>query len=692
MQRQIRLIAALLPADQAVQRLAESTALASDPQSLRDSLLLHLTETYRLHRRMLRTRRVWLAESDRFFRRRMHVACEYELDEVPPLKLWQILDEWRTTVAGRLAGDAVGTSRAAEAYLQLAEAISAELWELPTRVQAAIASLQGPSDEQALLARLRKDSDAAVSRQARMELVVAIVQKRLVRLKKGVIYVPSAIVADLGAMLVRRLGQDAVLTADLSRSAAAAATAQTFATGRHRVLVTDAVLEEGFNLQGADFILFYHLPWSPWRIEQRIGRLDRIDRIGPIDCTVLVSGEDETLCVDEAWRQLLAEGLGVFKQSISDLQHLVDAQMEHWRERMFTVGPAGIADLITEIQALVGEERQSIDEQDAIDGMGRVAISTTLVQNLRQADRVAPELQRALAIYLKESVGLRQSWREEDNTIVFSLPRDESPRIPSERLSGLQQMLNRPVTTLRQVAVESFATEFLRPGHPAITGCEELLSWDDRGRAYAVWRPCAQFEVPRVVFRCFVRVSPDLQSVRSLLEAQQWDAIERGGLLRMLAGWMGEFWEELVLDVEGVPVDEAIAVHCRLPYQKPRDQSLGKERAVRVRTEFGAETWGTWCRTVAEVAVERVKRLPQTTERCQQGVEAATRHFALVRARLGARQVGQWENADAIASELARQQQVEELALIALGHPAFSLDTIGGYVLSARPLSGSSSP
>lgn len=53
------------------------------------------------------------------------------------------------------------------------------------------------------------------------------------------------------------------------------------------VLICDRLGEEGRNLQYADRVVHFDLPFAPNRIEQRIGRLDRIGRRTPISSTIL---------------------------------------------------------------------------------------------------------------------------------------------------------------------------------------------------------------------------------------------------------------------------------------------------------------------------------------------------------------------------------------------------------------------
>ena len=41
------------------------------------------------------------------------------------------------------------------------------------------------------------------------------------------------------------------------------------------LICTDAAAE-GLNLQTADLLVNYDLPWNPMKVEQRIGRIDRL--------------------------------------------------------------------------------------------------------------------------------------------------------------------------------------------------------------------------------------------------------------------------------------------------------------------------------------------------------------------------------------------------------------------------------
>jgi hypothetical protein len=56
-----------------------------------------------------------------------------------------------------------------------------------------------------------------------------------------------------------------------------------------RVLVSTDAGGEGINLQFAHVVVNYDLPWSPSRVEQRIGRVDRIGQAHPVQVANLAA-------------------------------------------------------------------------------------------------------------------------------------------------------------------------------------------------------------------------------------------------------------------------------------------------------------------------------------------------------------------------------------------------------------------
>lgn len=88
-------------------------------------------------------------------------------------------------------------------------------------------------------------------------------------------------------------------------------------TGGLQVLVCNDAASEGLNLQAASAIVNYDLPWNPSRVEQRIGR---IDRIGQTRDTVRVVNLLLRDSVDERVYGLLRSRCGLFEHFVGPMQ------------------------------------------------------------------------------------------------------------------------------------------------------------------------------------------------------------------------------------------------------------------------------------------------------------------------------------------------------------------------------------
>ena len=84
-----------------------------------------------------------------------------------------------------------------------------------------------------------------------------------------------------------------------------------------RVLLTSEVASEGVDLQFCSLIINYDLPWNPMKIEQRIGR---IDRIGQRSEKVLIHNLGYADSIDERIYDLLLEKLNIFNRAIGGME------------------------------------------------------------------------------------------------------------------------------------------------------------------------------------------------------------------------------------------------------------------------------------------------------------------------------------------------------------------------------------
>lgn len=149
------------------------------------------------------------------------------------------------------------------------------------------------------------------------------------------------------------------------------------------VLLSSEVGSEGIDLQFCRFVVNYDLPWNPMRVEQRIGRLDRLgqkaERISIINLALPDTIEDRIVL-------RLYERIALFQQSIGDLEDILGATTERLmldlldpelndEERERRAEAAGTA--IVNRQA-----EQDILEQQAVNLVG---FSDYILDNIRES-------------------------------------------------------------------------------------------------------------------------------------------------------------------------------------------------------------------------------------------------------------------------------------------------------------------
>ena len=135
--------------------------------------------------------------------------------------------------------------------------------------------LRGPQvipAEAGLLDLLTGQSGAGEQASALAEVLLPVFRKH----GRIVVFCGSgALAASLAASLRRRIPNGRIG----EHTARQNATAGDEAVGQWRerggILVADDSAEDGLNLQDADAVVHARLPWSPNRLEQRIGRVDR---------------------------------------------------------------------------------------------------------------------------------------------------------------------------------------------------------------------------------------------------------------------------------------------------------------------------------------------------------------------------------------------------------------------------------
>lgn len=146
------------------------------------------------------------------------------------------------------------------------------------------------------------------------------------------------------------------------------------------VLLSSEVGSEGIDLQFSRFIINYDLPWNPMKVEQRIGRIDRLgqaaDRIFIINFALKDSIEDRVL-------QRLYERIRIFRESVGDLEEILGQETERLLVELFT---------------------EELDEDQLERRVDQIALA--LANKRSQQDRLEEEAINLLAFsdYIREAV------------------------------------------------------------------------------------------------------------------------------------------------------------------------------------------------------------------------------------------------------------------------------------------------
>ena len=113
-------------------------------------------------------------------------------------------------------------------------------------------------------------------------------------------------------------------------------------------------MSEGLNLQTSGRLINYDMPWNLMRVEQRIGR---VDRIGASYKDIRISNYFYADTVEEQVYKGIAEDYGDFTDIVGDAAPVL-ANIEKAIERLALTGHA----TTTEIDSEVGQIRQQVED------------------------------------------------------------------------------------------------------------------------------------------------------------------------------------------------------------------------------------------------------------------------------------------------------------------------------------------
>jgi hypothetical protein len=130
---------------------------------------------------------------------------------------------------------------------------------------------------------------------------------------------------------------------------------QHFADGQLKVLLCTEAAGEGLNLQNCGVVINYDMPWNPMKVEQRIGR---VDRIGQRRREVFVMHFFYERTVEAQVYKALGDRIGWFETVVGELQPIL--QRAHTAiQRIAMVSPDEREPIAEEELAALAQEYES---------------------------------------------------------------------------------------------------------------------------------------------------------------------------------------------------------------------------------------------------------------------------------------------------------------------------------------------
>jgi superfamily II DNA or RNA helicase len=149
------------------------------------------------------------------------------------------------------------------------------------------------------------------------------------------------------------------------------------------VLLSSEIGSEGIDLQFSRIVINYDLPWNPMRVEQRIGR---IDRLGQSSQTVSVWNLIHAKTIDERIYDRLYDRLQLCQSALGGFEEILGAQIRELTATLLAGGlsaqeEAGRIDQT----ALAFEQRRSIETKLEEEAASLLAHGDFILKSVRQA-------------------------------------------------------------------------------------------------------------------------------------------------------------------------------------------------------------------------------------------------------------------------------------------------------------------
>jgi SNF2 family DNA or RNA helicase len=245
-----------------------------------------------------------------------------------------------------------------------------------------------------------------------------------------------------------------------------------------QILLSTEAGGEGRNFQFCHVLVNYDLPWNPMRVEQRIGRLDRIGQRHPIQ--IYNFALEDT--VEQRVVEVLNRRIKLFEETVGGIEPILGDVARDLRQLIMQQDFQKVEQFASQLEQRVQEARQ-LERQQADFVMDMRSFSPRQAQQVIDSQTVLNyEHLRAWARRALESVGCKLNKRD-DRPNVYEVHANERFKTRFRQIPGLPRF----VTFNRERALADEDLDFLAFGHPIIDSIIEAWLHDEHGGLAASW-------------------------------------------------------------------------------------------------------------------------------------------------------------------------------------------------------------
>jgi len=213
-----------------------------------------------------------------------------------------------------------------------------------------------------------------------------------------------------------------------------------FKKGNFDILLSSEVGSEGLDMQFCNVVINYDLPWNPMRVEQRIGRIDRIgqkfDKLHIFNLSIVGSIEERILT-------RLFSKLNIFESSIGELEPILgDLESELNIPELMSLSTEEIEQKLTQTELALERKKLEVTQQSQeFDKMLNEDINyQAKEQQLLNAHKVEQLQEQSRVMVLKFL---------EEHHINYVELKDGSLKLSSENLKAFFNVLKSKVSDKR---------------------------------------------------------------------------------------------------------------------------------------------------------------------------------------------------------------------------------------------------